>query len=437
MDEVGEGSSEIASGEGGSSDASSVSDREGDDAVDDWVNVLFKGGDDADARGLRGNSRGRRHNAKSQLLAMEFVYSHRPRCARDPGGRSLRSIYKLLAQGPGPVPWTRTTLHRWFRHCERFNELPFETEAAVKALRAHPAYKLAKRQRVVTRAVEEFLLVLCKDDPTMYLDEYVHELAVAGHGLFTLQQVSRALLDLRLTRKLVDARSDTQDEVDRAAFTAAVRAVPDPAMLLFMDEKNKGRYSARRRWGRAVQGERAHVIERFTRSDQYGYSFVAAADINGYVGPACRLYWRPRPKGCARLGEEFTYTNVTSEVFLWQLENFVAPQIGNFALGEPRSVLILDNATWHNKVKVQEIVEARGGIVIWTPVCSPDYNPIEFTFATYANSLRRNKVPIHGTPEQVRARVYDAHLDAMDTVQRQHMLHIYTHVGFISNVPDV
>ena len=224
--------------------------------------------------------------------------------------------------------WSRSTVYRWFRLCETFHELPFQTAAAVKALRAHPAYKLAKRQKVVTPVVEDFLRVLCKDDPTMYLDEYVHELAVAGHGLFTLQQVSRALLDLRMTRKLVDARSDTQDELDRAAFKGLVRAVPDPAMLLFMDEKSKTRYSARRRWGRAVQGERAHVIERFTRSDKFAYSFVAAADINGYVPLACRLYWRPRPKGVVHLGEEHTYTNITSEVFLWQLEYLVAPHIG-------------------------------------------------------------------------------------------------------------
>jgi hypothetical protein len=430
--------------EGGNAGGASESDSDsldsasaGEDAVAEWLDTLLEWSDDANAFALRGNSRGRRHNAKSQIQVMEFVYRHRPRCARDRGGRSLRSIYKLLAQGPGPVQCTYSTLYRWFRHCETFHELPFQTEAAVKALRAHPAYRVAKRQKIVTSAVAELLRELCKRDPTMYLDEYVHELAVAGHGLFTLQQVSKALLDLRLTRKLVDARSDTQDEVDRAAFRAAVRAVQDPAMLLFMDEKSKNRYSARRRWGRAVVGERARVIERFTRSDRHAYSFVAAADIDGYVGPACKLYWRPRPKGCARVGEEFTYTNVTSEVFLWQLEFLVAPHMGNFALGEPRSVLILDNASWHNKVKVQEIVEARGAVVIWTPVCSPDYNPIEFTFATYARSLRRNKVSVHGTPEEVQARVYNAHLDAMDTVQRKHMIGTYKHVGFISNVPDV
>jgi hypothetical protein len=32
-----------------------------------------------------------------------------------------------------------------FRHHETFHELPFVTEAAVQALRAHPAYRVAKR----------------------------------------------------------------------------------------------------------------------------------------------------------------------------------------------------------------------------------------------------------------------------------------------------
>ncbi len=34
-------------------------------------------------------------------------------------------------------------------------------------------------------------------------------------------------------------------------------------------------------------------------------------------------------------GEEHTYTNITSDVFLWQLEYLVGPHIGSHALGEP------------------------------------------------------------------------------------------------------
>ncbi len=56
--------------------------------------------------------------------------------------------------------------------------------------------------------------------------------------------------------------------------------------------------------------------------------------------------------------------------------------------------------------------------------------------ATYASKLRRDKVRVQGSEEEVRARVYDAHLDAMDTVERQHMINTYRRVGFISNVPD-
>jgi hypothetical protein len=98
----------------------------------------------------------------------------------------------------------------------------------------------------------------------------------------------------------------------------------DPAQLLFMDEKGKNRYSTRRRWGRARYGERAIMIERFMRSSRHAYSFVAAADINGYVADACQLYWRPRPKGQERPGEQFRFANVTAAVFEFHMKYLVA-----------------------------------------------------------------------------------------------------------------
>ncbi len=49
-------------------------------------------------------SEGKLVNLESLDRKTDF-WSHRPRCARDPGGQPLRSILKLLAQGPGPVRW--------------------------------------------------------------------------------------------------------------------------------------------------------------------------------------------------------------------------------------------------------------------------------------------------------------------------------------------
>lgn len=372
---------------------------------------------------------------KWQARVLRFVYRKNPKCDREPSGRSLRSIhmdpeFPLRQLG-------HTTLHRWFVHMETYHEMPFQTAAARKELRESPAYKGLKRKKIVNEAASAFLSDLCKRQPDTYLDEYQDALVVNGHGFFSVLQVSRALRALRLTRKVVDRRSDRQDAGDQAAFKFLVSAVPDPAQLLFMDEKGKNRYSTRRRWGRAPYGERAIIIERFMRSSKYAYSFIAAADINGYVSHACQLYWRPRPKGEQRPGEHVTFTNVTAAVFEFHMKYLVAPYLGNAKRGEPRSVLVLDNASWHNKAMIEEIVAERGARVIFTPVCSPWLNPIEFSFSVYAQHLKRFPVETEGFPDDVRARVHERHVSAMQDVTRSTMIGIYKSVGFISNVPNM
>ena len=47
---------------------------------------------------------------------------------------------------------------------------------------------------------------------------------------------------------------------------------------------------------------------------------------------------------------------------------------------QPRSVLILDNASPHSKVRIEQVCDAVGVIVIWLPPYSYDFNPIELAF---------------------------------------------------------
>lgn len=112
------------------------------------------------------------------------------------------------------------------------------------------------------------------------------------------------------------------------------------------------------------------------------------------------------------------------------------PHLGNFELGEPRSVVVMDNASWHNSQRICNMVEARGAQLIYTPVCSPDLNPIEFTFSKYAAYLRRNAVSPIGAPDEIRCLVKDMHHAAMEQVTRADMIGIYQHCGFIANLPD-
>jgi len=55
------------------------------------------------------------------------------------------------------------------------------------------------------------------------------------------------------------------------------------------------------------------------------------------------------------------------EQFEYAVEHFVLPYVGSLAKGEPNSVVIMDNCRIHDSARVLEMVQDRGGIVIFLP----------------------------------------------------------------------
>ena len=48
---------------------------------------------------------------------------------------------------------------------------------------------------------------------------------------------------------------------------------------------------------------------------------------------------------------------------------------------QPNSLVIMDNAPFHNKPQMRELLEAHGHSMLPLPKYSPDFNPIEQSFA--------------------------------------------------------
>lgn len=70
----------------------------------------------------------------------------------------------------------------------------------------------------------------------------------------------------------------------------------------------------------------------------------------------------------------FTGSCHTETVNQW-LEKMLLPEL------KAPSVIVMDNARFHNKQQMQEILEKAGHIMLPLPRYSPDFNPIEQTFA--------------------------------------------------------
>ena len=56
----------------------------------------------------------------------------------------------------------------------------------------------------------------------------------------------------------------------------------------------------------------------------------------------------------------------------------------------PKSVLIVDNATFHKGKVMQQAMTEAGHILLYLPPYSPDFNPIEHKWAQ-AKTIRRKK----------------------------------------------
>ena len=80
---------------------------------------------------------------------------------------------------------------------------------------------------------------------------------------------------------------------------------------------------------------------------------------------------------------------VDTERFVQYVNDRLIPTLALRALGEPRRIVVLDNASIHKDVRIQNAIEAAGAEVIWTAAYSPDLNPIERCFALYKKVLIR------------------------------------------------
>ncbi|WP_010113975.1 transposase [Acinetobacter sp. P8-3-8] len=62
---------------------------------------------------------------------------------------------------------------------------------------------------------------------------------------------------------------------------------------------------------------------------------------------------------------------VNSDVFHFWVENFLIPELSE------NSVIVMDNAAFHKRSDLQEILEQHGHKILWLPPYSPDLNSID------------------------------------------------------------
>lgn len=77
-------------------------------------------------------------------------------------------------------------------------------------------------------------------------------------------------------------------------------------------------------------------------------------------------------------------SNIDSEVFYTWLEKDLIPKLPE------ESIIVMDNATFHKRLDMKEIIQDNNHTLLFLPPYSPDLNPIEHKWSE-AKSIRRKE----------------------------------------------
>ena len=207
--------------------------------------------------------------------------------------------------------------------------------------------------------------------------------------MFYPSTVHRNLMRIGVSLTIIHEKAREAEYADRRIFAENLEFfVQHPCQLLFIDETHRDCNTCRRRRAYSFKQEKVELDGWFRETIRY--TMIGVSNINGFVKEACDIILRDTHE--ASLGREGSAGTVDSERFLEFIRDKLIfnKVLGNYALGEPNSIVVLDNASVHNNSEVRRLIQSQGAILIMGSPYSPDLNPIEKMFSVYKASMRRN-----------------------------------------------
>jgi hypothetical protein len=127
-----------------------------------------------------------------------------------------------------------------------------------------------------------FITSLIERRHTIYLDEIQNELYQHREVRISVPTLCRTLRRLALTQKVVSARALERDDIVRSAFMNNIAdEVPDPRMLMFVDEAARNRRSSQRPKGWALLGKKCIQRRFFVRGERF--SILPILTLDGII----------------------------------------------------------------------------------------------------------------------------------------------------------
>jgi transposase len=258
------------------------------------------------------------------------------------------------------------------------------SERAVRAIRSNlrcfgttkAPFNGVGRPRSITPPMIEALCEHLIEKPGLYQDEMAIFLWDEFGILVTKFSIGRALASIGWSKKAA-RRVAKERNADLRDFYLHNLSEFRSYHLIYIDESGCDKRAGFRRTGWSPLGVTPVQISRFQRGQRY--QILPAYTQDGIL--------------LARVFRGSTDATVFED-FLEQL----LQHCGRWP--EPKSVLIMDNASFHHTDRVEAMCSEAGVKLMYLPPYSPDLNPIEEMFAELKGFIKRNWRIYEDHPDQ-------------------------------------
>lgn len=203
---------------------------------------------------------------------------------------------------------------------------------------------------------------------------FLHEIQTKLMGLFgvrvSVSTICRALKVMGCSRQVIRHVAIQRSDSLRAKFMATV-CMYDPAMFVWTDESGCDRRNSARKFGYSLRGTRPvdhRILIRGVR-----YSAIPVVSLAGVHD----VYLA-----------EGTVNGNRFEQFVREC---LLPVLLPFDGNNPRSIVVMDNASIHHVQNVIHLIENQAQAkLIFLPPYSPDLNPVETVFCKVKSIMKAN-----------------------------------------------
>ena len=214
------------------------------------------------------------------------------------------------------------------------------------------------------------LLQVILRNPGIYLSEIQAELIHLFGVEVSVSTICRTLKFMGCSRQVMCRVALQRSDCLRAQFMAQI-SVYDPSMLIWLDETGCDRRHTIRKYGYSIRGIPLCDQRLLVRGKRY--SAIPIVSLEGIHD----VY--------------LTEGTMNGDRFTTFVRNCLLPVLMPFNGVNPRSVVIMDNASIHHVEEVTDLIETQAGArLCFLPPYSPDLMPVEGVFSQAKSIMKSN-----------------------------------------------